>query len=101
MTKRYGIKSYVHEDEKEAMEEPYLNGCKMIGARVSVVPDEVFKDKAELVFGGMLFEVIFTPGHTKGGVCFLCLRLINCFAEIHFFRLLSEGQTYRRAASAH
>lgn len=70
VTKRYGIKSYVHEDEKEVMEESYLNGCEMIGARVSVVPDEVFKDKAELVFGGMLFEVIFTPGHTKGGVCF-------------------------------
>lgn len=70
VTKKYGIKAYAHEDEAEVMASPYLNGCEMIGARVSVKPDEVFTDKAKLVFGDMLFEVIFTPGHTQGGVCF-------------------------------
>ena len=70
VTKKYGIKAYAHEDEAEVMVSPYLNGCEMIGARVSVKPDDVFADKARLVFGDILFEVIFTPGHTQGGVCF-------------------------------
>lgn len=70
VTKRYGIDAYVHEDEAEVMESPYLNGCEMIGVRVSVKPNKTFTDKEELIFSGMLFEVIFTPGHTQGGACF-------------------------------
>lgn len=67
---KYGVDVYVHELEKEVMESPVKNGCAMIGARVSISPDKLFKDRDSLVFGGMLFEVIFTPGHTQGGVCF-------------------------------
>lgn len=67
---KYGVDVYAHELEKEVMESTIKNGCAMIGARVSISPDKLFKDRDSLVFGGMLFEVIFTPGHTQGGVCF-------------------------------
>lgn len=61
---------YVSEPEKALMEDPLLNGCGMIGRSVSVKADKFLKDKEEVAFGGMLFEVIYTPGHTGGGVCY-------------------------------
>ncbi len=67
---RYDIEVYVHEKDKEVMESPYLNGCGMIGRQVCVRPDKTVKDHDCLVFGGMMFEVIYTPGHTQGGVCY-------------------------------
>lgn len=70
LREKYGIDVYVHELEKEVMESTIKNGCAMIGTRISISPDKLFKDKDSLIFGGMLFEVIFTPGHTQGGVCF-------------------------------
>lgn len=64
------VKAYVSEKEKELIQTPALNGCAMIGERVSVSADKLIKDKDELIFGGMMFEVIETPGHTAGGVCY-------------------------------
>ena len=61
---------YVSEPEKVLMEDPSLNGCGMIGRSVSVRADKFLKDKEEVTFGGMLFEVIYTPGHTGGGACY-------------------------------
>lgn len=97
VTKKYGIKAYAHEDEAEVMVSPYLNGCEMIGARVSVKPDDVFADKARLVFGDMLFEVILRRDIRRAASVFICRRLKSFFAAIHCLRLLSEGLICRQA----
>lgn len=67
---QYHIPVYVHELDEAVMEDPELNGCPMIGRNVSVKADKFVKDKDCLTFGGMLFQVLFTPGHTQGGVCY-------------------------------
>lgn len=37
-----------------------------------VKPDHLFKDGEIISVGALAFEVIHTPGHTPGGVCFYC-----------------------------
>ncbi len=39
-------------------------------------PDILCKDSDEIKAAGLTFRVIQTPGHTKGGVCYLCENAI-------------------------
>ena len=66
----FQIPVYVHEDDEEMLRRSDLNAGAMIGARVSVTADELLHDGDELNLAGMKIEVLHTPGHTPGGVCF-------------------------------
>lgn len=77
---KWHISVYVSEPEKALMEDPALNGCGMIGRSVSVKADHYLKDKEAVTFAGMLFEVIYTPGHTGGGVCYYMPQIETLFS---------------------
>ena len=67
----YGISVYVHEAEKETMENPALNCGGMIGKRLSFHADRYMHgEKDHLSLAGFEIDVILSPGHTPGGVCF-------------------------------
>lgn len=42
------------------------------GIQVPCKPDKVFQDGDVINFGDISLEVLYTPGHTKGSVCFVC-----------------------------
>lgn len=65
----YGIKIYAHEDEKDVLTSD-ANVASMMGMRLCVDADEYVRDRQTLLFGGVKYEVIHTPGHTKGGCCY-------------------------------
>ncbi len=65
-----GAEIYAYEGEKELLADPKLNCSSIAGHTVSLIPDKFFKDKDQLEFAGFTFEVLFTPGHTSGSVCF-------------------------------
>lgn len=67
---QFGIPAYVHEDDAQMLEQPQLNACAMIGARVSLKADKTVKDGDTLNLAGMEIQAIHTPGHTPGGVCY-------------------------------
>src|SRR5699024_2705138 len=67
---KYNIKVYAHRLEKELLEDTDLNVSKMLGNPVTVEADLFFEDKDIIDFEGEKIEVIHTPGHTMGGVCF-------------------------------
>ena len=67
---QFDIPVYVHEDDAQMLEDPSLNACAMIGARVSLKADQTLKDGDVLNLAGMEIQVIHTPGHTPGGVCY-------------------------------
>lgn len=69
LRKIYDIKAYAYENEKDVMNSD-MNLAAMAGERMSVEADEYFRDLQTAVFGGMKFQVIHTPGHTKGSCCF-------------------------------
>ncbi|MDE7312337.1 MAG: MBL fold metallo-hydrolase [Eubacterium sp.] len=71
LARRYGILVYVHEDEKQTMENPAYNCCTMIGRNLVFHADHYFHgEKDHLSMAGFEIDVLHTPGHTVGGVCF-------------------------------
>lgn len=67
---RYDLAVYVHEADAEMLERPDLNCGMMIGTSVSVKADKILRDGDKLALAGMNIEVLHTPGHTPGGVCY-------------------------------
>lgn len=68
---QYGISVYVHEDEKQTMENPAYNCGSMIGKNLAFHADKYFHgEKDHLSLAGFEIDVLHTPGHTVGGVCF-------------------------------
>jgi glyoxylase-like metal-dependent hydrolase (beta-lactamase superfamily II) len=65
-----GAEIYCSQEEAKLMADPKLNCGGMAGQKVSLTPDHFFADGEKLTFAGITFEVLFTPGHTSGGVCF-------------------------------
>ncbi len=70
LVSKYGLPVYVHEEEAALMADPAQNACAMIGASVSLKADRLIKDNDVLTLAGAAIRVLYTPGHTKGGVSY-------------------------------
>ena len=63
---------YAHVKENEILMRGELNYSKNFGlGLIEFSADQLIKDGQELDFEWIKFTVIHTPGHTKGGVCYL------------------------------
>lgn len=60
----------VLEEEKDLLEDPGLNVSAMAGGAVSLQADVLFRDGQVYDTADMKFEVIHTPGHTRGSCCY-------------------------------
>ncbi|HHZ03185.1 MAG TPA: MBL fold metallo-hydrolase [Tissierellia bacterium] len=67
---KYGTKVYIHEEDAEALGNSAMNFTKsMFGKDMSIKADVKLKDGDKINLGELTFEIIHTPGHTKGGIC--------------------------------
>ena len=68
----YKIECLSHADEL-ALVKSIPAQANMFGFEIDKAPviDKTFKDGDRITFGNSCIEVIHTPGHSKGGVCFL------------------------------
>ncbi|MEY8339306.1 MBL fold metallo-hydrolase [Lachnospiraceae bacterium 62-35] len=67
----YGIPVIAGEKEKEVLENPSMNLSPMIsGQQVGIKADQLVRDGDVLELIGFSFQVIETPGHTEGSVCY-------------------------------
>ncbi len=66
----YDLPVYIHRQEEAVMESPQLNSCAMIGANVSYKADRLVEDGDVIREAGADIQVLFTPGHTQGGVSY-------------------------------
>jgi glyoxylase-like metal-dependent hydrolase (beta-lactamase superfamily II) len=74
------VKVSVHEAEREWLGDPELNLSAFMGEPISLAPaDELLRDGDELTLAGHVFRVLHTPGHSPGGVTFLCAALNLAF----------------------
>ena len=71
MREAFDVPVYAHEDEKALLEDPVQNQSKSMFHGPCTVEADVFVTDGEVipVSGGV--QVIHTPGHTAGGVCYL------------------------------
>lgn len=63
----------IHKADAPALEDPKLSLYTAFGARfLPVKADRLLTDKEIIHVGQLSFQVIHTPGHTPGSVCFQC-----------------------------
>lgn len=66
-----GIEVAIHKNDSEMLTNSELNLSSWIDRKVSTDPaDVIIESERTMSFAGLEFEVIETPGHTFGGVCF-------------------------------
>ncbi len=66
-------KIVIGEKDAPALADNFLNLSALFGAPLSTFnADILLSDNQEFSVGDLNFKVIFTPGHTVGGVCYLC-----------------------------
>ena len=68
--REFDIPVYLHEDEKQVLEDPQLNLSGVFGSSYSYNKVECLRDNQILEIAGFKFKVIHTPGHTVGGCCY-------------------------------
>lgn len=66
----YSIPVYVHPRDKENLIQPGSDGLPCWISIQGVNPDHLFTPNEILFFNSLECQVIETPGHTPGGVCF-------------------------------
>lgn len=65
------IKVAIHKADAEMFTDPEANISSMLGLTITADPAEIIIDQEQPVeFAGITFEVLHTPGHTPGGICF-------------------------------
>lgn len=67
---KYQTKVYVHKDDAEMIMDANLNLSRYVtGKNISITPDVLLNDGDIVSLGDLNFEIIHTPGHTRGGIC--------------------------------
>lgn len=70
LRKEFHVKVYAGKEEEALLMNPAWNCSSMGRGDISIKADEYVKDKDELHLGSFHIQVIYTPGHTKGCVCY-------------------------------
>ncbi len=67
----YKVSVVAHKEEKMLLRSPEHNLSRPINRRDLICPyDELIEEGAQISIGLHTFEVIHTPGHSPGGVCY-------------------------------
>ena len=67
---KYNIPIYACRQEEEMLREPSINMTVHYGQGCSIVPDVFLEDLDVIRLAGFSVQMIHTPGHTQGGVCY-------------------------------
>lgn len=71
LRQRYHIPLYVHAADAELLSDPAKNGGKGLMRReVTAGYDHLLVDGDRIPLDELEFQIVHTPGHTKGSVCF-------------------------------
>lgn len=79
LKKLSGARIYAYEDEAEILKDPEKNVSQWFGKGYGFEADEYLHDKQTFIMAGVEFEVLHTPGHTKGGCCFYVKEDLTLF----------------------
>ena len=70
LRKDFSIPVYAGKKEADVLKDPQKNVSPMLGTSVSIQADRLLLDNEEITLAGICMQVLFTPGHTKGSICF-------------------------------
>jgi len=69
---KFGVPVYIHQEDAALLKDPRLNFSNFLMSPYSVdkhTEVRTLKDKDTISLGELDLEVIYTPGHTPGGIC--------------------------------
>ena len=66
----FSVPFFIHPKDEEFLTDPRINASLFCGEPVAIREKPHFFDGDHLAFGSQKIEVIHTPGHTPGSVCF-------------------------------
>lgn len=92
LRKNCNLTVYAYEGEKEMLSNPEYNLSGSFGNTISETADVYFSDGEVINEAGLDFEVIYTPGHTSGSVCFYIKNERALFSGDTLFEM-SVGRT--------
>lgn len=67
---KFEVPVYAHEQEENTLKDPLLNLSKSYTSGFSFSGAAYIRDGQVLPLAGYDFRVLYTPGHTPGGVCY-------------------------------
>ncbi len=70
LKKKFNWPIFVHKDDAENLHKPGSDGIPNIWGVESVQEDGYLEEGQVLKVGSLEFKVIYTPGHSPGGLCF-------------------------------
>lgn len=88
----FKVPVYVHEDDEDAMNDPRLNQSAAYTAGYTFSKAQYIRGGQTLAIAGYRFQVIHTPGHTKGGCCYYIEEENVLFSGDTLFQM-SVGRT--------
>lgn len=76
---KYNLSLYIGTGDELMLESPSANVSAMFGFQISCpAADHIMADKDVIKVGELNYNVIATPGHTEGGVCFFVGNRLIC-----------------------
>jgi len=66
----FNVPFFIHPNDEEFLTDPRINASLFCGAPVVIRDKPQLLDSDKLFFGNTKIDVIHTPGHTPGSVCF-------------------------------
>ncbi|MBD5087592.1 MAG: MBL fold metallo-hydrolase [Clostridiales bacterium] len=71
LLEKHQVEVYIGENEEELLGDPYQNcSGSMMNRPYITKANKTLKDNDVLELAGMTIKVLYTPGHTGGGVCY-------------------------------
>lgn len=67
---RYRVSIYAGQKEEKLLSDFEMNCSTMINRPIEIEADEWLRDGQKVTIDSLSFQVIETPGHTKGSVCY-------------------------------
>ena len=99
LKEKYGAKIYIHRSDAQALSDSDMNMSKLADIIVKPSKADVLLSGGEMLnVAGIDIRVISTPGHTRGGVCYIIDDEKTVFTGDTLFRL-SVGRTDLYGAS--
>ncbi|MFH1641105.1 MAG: MBL fold metallo-hydrolase [Candidatus Omnitrophota bacterium] len=74
----FGVPVYIHRQDATMLKDSRLNLSAFLDSSFCVQSKiNLLEEKEKIVLGGIILEVIHTPGHTPGGICLLMHKPSN------------------------
>ena len=71
----FNLPVYIHKDDEEFLYNPDKN-LSLTGFKLDKKPKRLLDDGDKLQLGNLSLKIIHTPGHTPGGICILCDKIL-------------------------